>query len=61
MGNKRKFLTKIDEIITFVKTELQQKNIDIAEGFSGSGIVSRLLKNRVMTLIKNGVMTLAQI
>ena len=58
MGNKRKFLTKIDEIITFVKTELQQKNIDIAEGFSGSGIVSRLLKNRVMSDYDESLKTL---
>ena len=49
MGNKRKFLNKIDEIITLVKTELGEKNINIAEGFSGSGIVSRLFKNRVMS------------
>ena len=48
MGNKRKFLNKIDEIITLVKTELGEKNINIGEGFSGSGIVSRLFKNRVM-------------
>ena len=48
MGNKRTFLTKIDDIITFVKESLGEKNIDIAEGFSGSGIVSRLFKNRVM-------------
>tara|TARA_B110000046_G_scaffold25_1_gene43 strand:+ start:1518 stop:2672 length:1155 start_codon:yes stop_codon:yes gene_type:complete len=48
MGNKRKFLNKIDEIITLVKTEIGEKNINIAEGFSGSGIVSRLFKNRIM-------------
>jgi len=48
LGNKRKFLTKIDEIIKVVKDELGEKNINIAEGFSGSGIVSRLFKNRVM-------------
>ena len=48
MGNKRTFLNKIDEIITLVKTELGENNINIAEGFSGSGIVSRLFKNRVM-------------
>ena len=48
MGNKRKFLNKIDEIITLVKTEIGEKNINIAEGFSGSGVVSRLFKNRVM-------------
>ena len=46
LGNKRKFLKKIDEVITLVKTELGEKNINIGEGFSGSGIVSRLFKNR---------------
>ena len=46
MGNKRKFLKSIDEIIDIVKNELGEKNIDMGEGFAGSGIVSRLLKNR---------------
>ena len=44
MGNKRKYLEKIDEIIKLVKEELKEENISIAEGFSGSGIVSRLFK-----------------
>ena len=48
MGNKRTFLYQIDEIISFIKTTLGEKNIDIAEGFTGSGIVSRLFKNRIM-------------
>lgn len=47
MGNKRKYLSKIDEIISLIKEELNKENISIAEGFSGSGIVSRLFKNRV--------------
>ena len=46
MGNKRKYLEKIDEIIKLVKEELEEENISIGEGFSGSGIVSRLFKNR---------------
>jgi len=46
MGNKRKYLTKIDEIILIVKSELNEDSISIGEGFSGSGIVSRLFKNR---------------
>ena len=50
LGNKRNFIDKIDDVIQFVKKELGEKNIDIAEGFSGSGIVSRLFKNRVMIL-----------
>ena len=48
MGNKRKFLNKLDEIIKEIKKKLNKQDISIAEGFSGSGIVSRLLKNRVM-------------
>lgn len=47
MGNKRKYLLKIDEIIDLIKKELNKENISIAEGFSGSGIVSRLFKNRI--------------
>ena len=52
MGNKRTFLSKIDEIISFIKKSLNKENIDIGEGFSGSGIVSRLFKNRVMSNYK---------
>merc|ERR1711991_79862 len=36
----------IDEIISLVRKELSKDNISIGEGFSGSGIVSRLFKNR---------------
>ena len=48
MGNKRTFLNQIDSIISFIKSELGENNIDIAEGFTGSGIVTRLFKNRIM-------------
>lgn len=48
MGNKRTFLHQIDSIISFVKSELGENNINIAEGFTGSGIVTRLFKNRIM-------------
>ena len=33
MGNKRTFLSKIDEIISFIKKSLNKENIDIAEDF----------------------------
>ena len=46
MGNKRKYISKIDEIIGLVKTALDKDTLTIGEGFSGSGIVSRLFKNR---------------
>tara|TARA_B100000963_G_scaffold109488_1_gene95316 strand:- start:2060 stop:3199 length:1140 start_codon:yes stop_codon:yes gene_type:complete len=47
LGNKRKFISKIDEVIKMVKKELGVEKINIGEGFSGSGVVSRLFKNRV--------------
>ena len=43
------FLNKIDEIITLVKTELGENNINIAEGFSGSGIFSSVVPFFVTT------------
>jgi adenine-specific DNA-methyltransferase len=48
MGNKRKFVGKIKEIIELVKNEIGEKNINIAEGFSGSGVLSRVFKDSVM-------------
>ena len=47
LGNKRKFISKIDEVIKRVKQDLGKEKINIGEGFSGSGVVSRLFKNRV--------------
>ena len=47
MGSKRKFINKLDEIIISLKNELGLEKLNIGEGFSGSGVVSRLFKNRV--------------
>ena len=47
LGNKRKFIGKIDDIINRIKQDLGVEKLDIGEGFSGSGVVSRLFKNRV--------------
>lgn len=47
LGNKRKFISKIDEVIKRVKRDLNKDKINIGEGFSGSGVVSRLFKNRI--------------
>lgn len=46
LGNKRKFISKIDEVIKRIKLDLGVEKINIGEGFSGSGVVSRLFKNR---------------
>ena len=44
MGNKRKLLSNIEDVIVFIQSELNQEFLSIGEGFSGSGIVSRLFK-----------------
>ena len=46
LGNKRKFINKIDEVIKRIKLDLGVEKLNIGEGFSGSGVVSRLFKNR---------------
>lgn len=54
MGNKRKLLNKIREIII----ELEQKEgrkLTIGDGFSGSGIVSRLFKQHAQELYTNDI------
>lgn len=52
MGNKRKLLGQISEIVDMVKNELGE-NITCADAFSGSGIVSRLLKTKSTKLYVN--------
>ena len=44
MGNKRKLLPHLSNILDIIKNELNQDTITAADAFSGSGIVSRLLK-----------------
>ena len=53
MGNKRKLIYKIDELIDYVMGELGESEISSADAFSGSGIVSRLLKTRSSILFTN--------
>lgn len=53
LGNKRSLLGFIDEVVKIVKTELGQDKLIIADGFSGSGTVSRYLKQHASKLIVN--------
>ena len=46
LGNKRKFISKIDNVISRIKIDLGVEKLNIGEGFSGSGVVSRKFKNR---------------
>ena len=54
MGNKRKFLPTINNIINNIEKELGRK-ISIAEGFSGTGVVSRLFKTKAHTIYVNDI------
>ena len=53
LGNKRKLLLEIDSVIDNIKKKLNKDYVNTFDGFSGSGIVSRLLKAHSKTLIVN--------
>ena len=55
MGNKRKLLTQIGDIVDLVKYELGCQRLKTADAFAGSGIVSRLLKNKSDVLLTNDI------
>lgn len=53
LGNKRKLLPFINSAIEIVKKELEADKITAFDGFAGSGVVSRLLKQHTTTLYVN--------
>ena len=53
IGNKRALLSFIGDAILLVKEKLNKDKLDIADIFSGSGIVSRYLKQYSSKLIAN--------
>jgi adenine-specific DNA-methyltransferase len=53
MGNKRKVIPHIEPLIQQIKEILGKDKLAIGEGFSGSGVVSRLFKNHASTLYVN--------
>ena len=55
MGNKRKLLTQIENVIDKIQGELGKNALTIGDGFSGSGIVSRLLKTKAEQLYVNDI------
>ena len=55
MGNKRKLLPQINDIIDMVKQDLNSVTFETADAFSGSGIVSRLLKTQSTKLYVNDI------
>jgi adenine-specific DNA-methyltransferase len=55
MGNKRKLIPNISNIIDTIINELDQPHVISADAFSGSGIVSRLLKTKTGELYTNDI------
>ena len=54
LGNKRKLITNIETIVKRIYNEKNEKLI-IGDGFSGSGIVSRMLKRYAKKLYVNDI------
>jgi adenine-specific DNA-methyltransferase len=52
MGNKRKLIPQINDILDMVKDDLKKELVTV-DVFSGSGIVSRLLKTKSKKLFTN--------
>lgn len=57
MGNKRKFINKLENIIRYVEAveKKEENSLVIGEGFSGSGILSRLFKNNSKKFFVNDI------
>lgn len=53
MGNKRKVLPHIEKVLIEIKEKLGKDKLTIGDGFSGSGIVSRMLKRHASELYSN--------
>jgi len=53
MGNKRKILPHIEELLLVIKEKLGKDKLTIGDGFAGSGIVSRLFKKHASELHTN--------
>ena len=53
IGNKRALLGPIEEAVTQIKQQVGRKKLRILDAFSGSGVVSRLLKAHASALISN--------
>lgn len=55
LGNKRRLLPEIEKVILPIKTMLQKEKIVFADIFSGSGIVSRMMKQHSSKIIANDI------
>ena len=55
LGNKRKLIYSIESVIDNIENEFGEKINSIGEGFSGSGIVSRMLVSKCNKLYVNDI------
>lgn len=55
MGNKRKLLPYIEAELDELKKVLGKRSLKLGDGFSGSGVVSRLLKTKASALYTNDI------
>ena len=55
LGNKRKLLSPLEAILIDIKKKLKKDTIVCMDGFAGSGIVSRLLKEHSSLLVSNDI------
>lgn len=53
IGNKRKLLSFIEKGIDYVKSNLNKEKLIMLDGFAGSGIVSRFMKQHALILHSN--------
>lgn len=61
LGNKRQLLGPIDEAVNHVAESLGKKRLRVFDGFSGSGVVSRLLKSKADVLVVNDLERYAEV
>ena len=60
MGNKRKLVGTIESVIVELKEQLGMDKIVLAEPFSGSGVVSRMLRAHAHTLHVNDIASFSE-
>ena len=53
LGNKRRLLKLIDKGVTIIRADLGMDKMSILDGFAGSGIVSRYMKQYASVIIAN--------
>lgn len=61
IGNKRQLIKPIDRALRRIQQDLGKTKLQLFDGFSGSGIVSRLFKSYASRLVVNDLETYARV